>query len=60
MKRVVVFDLYDTVLKDISFDFENGLATQGGYSLGKVENCLPCTRTKCEGRLFFRLLILSM
>ena len=25
MKKVIIFDLYDTVLKDISFDFSNGL-----------------------------------
>ena len=26
MKKVVLFDLYDTVLKDISFDFSAGIA----------------------------------
>lgn len=25
MKKIIIFDLYDTVLKDISFDFNNGI-----------------------------------
>lgn len=38
MKKVILFDLYDTVLKDISFDFEAGTVWYNVKHLPNTDN----------------------